>query len=61
MRVIHLTPEEPIKFFNLLTPDRVEARYDTIVTVNYIDTPGYCVAVLGTDQDGNETVIVHKV
>ena len=46
MTSIVLPDDEPIKFFSLLTPDKVEASYGEISTGIYIDTPGQCVAMV---------------
>lgn len=57
MRRIILTEDEPIKFFSLLTPDKVEATYGEISTGVYIDTPGPCVAMVEF-KSGEPAIIV---
>jgi hypothetical protein len=56
MRKIVLTEKEPIKFFTLLTPDKVEATYEDVSHGVYVDCPGHCVAMVVIGPTGEKRI-----
>lgn len=60
MRRIVLTDDEPIKFFSVLTPDKIEAVYRDIHCGVYLDSPGHCVAMLVLDREGETQIKVER-
>lgn len=61
MKHIFLTEDEPMKFFTLLTPDKVQASYQDVTHGIYIDSPGHCVAMVVIDPDGGKRLLVEPV
>jgi len=55
MRKIILTDNDPVKYFALLTPDKVVAVYRDKTHAIYIDKPEHCVAKV--DLTGEQPVI----
>jgi len=61
MKVIKLTSSEPMKWFYLQTPDKVQVCYDDLVESIYFDSPGYFMAFVATNLEGHNYLKVEKV
>lgn len=61
VRRIFLDEKEPIKFFILNSPDKVEAIYQDKVAGVYFDEPGYLMAMVAEGPDGAKFVMVEKI